>query len=257
MDISVYNNSWLVPAKCGSRYLDEVFSIDGQVNHNNPTRKLDFVLDIDKKIAINESNLYQYTFSKNITHIVLRDPESHLYAALHTDLWGHLSDAIRELGLNRKNVKLMNKLYDYCDFGTNHWSPFFYQSVWWFLRFRPDVKIILLSELTEFVKNQTGKIIPHTPERWNFSSLDYTRNEIVDWIKMECPDIWKIIQYRFELDKIWWEMINNDNIKQIPLSVKDINFYWEKISLPSIKDLNSFKEIPLLPKVLKIKKRLI
>ncbi len=257
MDISVYNNSWIVPAKCGSRYLDIVFSINGQVNDNNLTPLIPIEILSDKKISITESNLYRYVDYKSITHIVLRDPESYLHAALHTDLWGYLPYVIKENGLNRKNIKLMNILHDYCDFGTHHWSPFLYESIYWFLQFRPDVKIILLSELTEFVKSQTGKSAPHTPNEWNFSELKYTRNEIVDWIKTECPDIWKAIQYRVKLNNQWWEIINNKIESSLPF-IKDVNFHWKENPLRFVKDVNFYwKEITDLPKILKIKKRLI
>lgn len=217
MDISIYKNGWIVPAKCGSRHLDEVFGILTQIDLNDRTEGWDYSIPEIIKLSITEGGLMGLIRNERITHIVLRDPLSSLHAALHTDLWGHISESEREAGLNRENRRVMWELSKYMEGGTGHWSPHWYESVWWFLQFRPDVKIVLLSELNRFIQTELGRNVEYKKEKWDFSRFEKSRKEIIQWLWDECPDWWGVIWYRFSMESYWWDRILKRDKNLLPL----------------------------------------
>ena len=224
MDVSIYHKKWIVPAKCGSRYLDKAFGVTEQDNVGfsgiNNERQMDVwrntILDSPyTKIATQSDKIFQFWILP-ITHIVLRNPLSHLLSALHTDLWGHLNESTRNIGLVKGNLHLEEILLKYTSTGTGHWSPDLYCNVYMLLQKRPDIQIVPLNKLSELVES-VGLQMDYVPDEYDFSKLGVSREDIINWVKTEYPSIWKRIWELYESDAIWANRIN------------------EKWSLPKIK----------------------
>ena len=225
MDISIYHKKWIIPAKCGSRYLDKVFGVTGQDNIGfssindrigmNKWRN-SILNSPHTKIAAQSDNIFQFWILP-LTHIVLRNPLSHLLSALHTDLWGHLDEPTHAIGLVKGNTKLEGILLKYTTTGTGHWSPDLYYNVYMLLQKRPDIQIVPIEGLTKLL-NESGFDFEYVPSEYNFENIaGPTRNEIIDWVKTEYPSIWKRIWELYESDAVW------------------VNRIGEKWNLPKIK----------------------
>ena len=211
MDISIYHKKWIVPAKCGSRYLDKAFDITEQDNFGfsgigNEEQmgvwRNSILNSPHKKIAAQSDNIFQFWILP-ITHMVLRNPLSHLLSALHTDLWGHLDESTRAIGLVKGNSHLEEILLKYTKDGTGHWSPHLYYNVYMLLQKRPDVKVVPIEGLTKLL-NESGFDFEYVPSKYNFENIaGPTRDEIINWVKTEYPSIWKRIWERYESDAVW------------------------------------------------------
>lgn len=210
MDISIYHKKWIVPAKCGSRYLDKAFDITEQDNfgfggiHNEGqigVWRNSILNSPHKKIAAQSDKIFQFWILP-ITHIVLRNPLSHLLSALHTDLWGHLDEPTRAIGLVKGNPELEGILLKYTSTGTGHWSPHLYYNVYMLLQKRPDIQIVPLDKLSELVES-IGLKMDYVPDEYNFANMGIEREYIINWVKTEHPSIWKRIWELYESDAVW------------------------------------------------------
>lgn len=210
MDISIYHKKWIVPAKCGSRYLDKAFGVTKQYNVAVSGIKNEIQLDNWRNLALNSShtkivaqsdNIFQFWILP-ITHIVLRNPLSHLLSALHTDLWGHLDEPTRAIGLVKGNRGLEEILLKYTTTGTGHWSPNLYYNVYMLLQKRPDIQIVPLNKLSELVES-VGLQMDYVPDEYDFSKMEVSREDIINWVKTEYPSIWKRIWELYESDAVW------------------------------------------------------
>jgi hypothetical protein len=218
MDISIYDKKWIVPAKCGSRYLDKAFGVteqnnvgvDGIENRTSLNKWRNLVLDSPHtKIVAQSDNIFQF-WVLPITHIVLRNPLSHLLSALHTDLWGHIDEPTRAIGLVKGNLHLEEILLKYTKDGTGHWSPHLYYNLYMLLQKRPDIKVVPIEGLTELL-NESGFELEYVPSEYNFEKAgEPSRGEIINWVKTEYPSIWKRIWERYELDVKWANRITEN-----------------------------------------------
>ena len=223
MDISIYHKKWIVPAKCGSRYLDKAFGVTKQNNVGfsgiGNVKQMgvwrNSVLDSPHiKIAAQSHNIFQF-WVLPITHIVLRNPLSHLLSALHTDLWGHLDEPIRAIGLVKGNLHLEEILLKYTKDGTGHWSPHLYYNLYMLSQKRPDIQIVPLNKLSEFLES-VGLEEEYVPDEYNFANMGIEREYIINWVKMEYPSIWKRIWELYESDAVWVNRIGeNWNLPKI------------------------------------------
>ena len=246
MDLSLYHKSLLVPAKCGTRYIDKLLGINSQLNTKFPytiteemrTHWLDELLNTDMaKIMIPSENLFQY-HKLPITHIVLREPMDLLESALHTDLSGHHTTIISEGGgFESTNYELMEWLLPYTSTGTGHWSPDLYKGVWYLLQMRPDIQIIPLNNLSRFLSFEGFKD-EYTATDWNFSGVS-SRKWIIDSVKCNFPKIWSVIKTAVDRDSVYYEYI----CKGVMLD------------LPKTTGLNPKKTWKCLPKVKRLPKR--
>ena len=226
MDVSIYHKKWIIPAKCGSRYLDKAFGVTEQDNfgfsgiHNKIQMNVwrNSILNSPyTKIAAQSDKIFQFWILP-ITHIVLRNPLSHLFSALHTDLWGHLDEPIRAIGLVKGNRGLEEILLKYTTTGTGHWSPHLHYNVYMLLQKRPDIQIVPLNKLSELVES-VGLKMDYVPDEYNFSKMEFSREDIINWVKTEYPSIWKRIWELYESDAVWMNKIgekwNLPKIKRI------------------------------------------
>lgn len=214
MDVSIYNKGWVIPAKSGSRYLDELFSIHTQYNsHCNgiewgSQQHTDWMEDLLHtpfvKIAVPSESVHNYHFLP-LTHMVIRHPTSHLYSALHTDLWGQsghwgVDTVIDVEDIETVNPAFKSTLLKYLDEGTGHYSSDLYRGLWRLSTLIPTMEVILLDNLNRFLSTEGYH---HTFQRsnynWEASPTDIQRVDLIHYIQKRYPSIWKRIE---ELNRI-------------------------------------------------------
>ncbi len=183
--ITIYNNETLVPAKCGSRFLDTIWE--------NKT---------------DTSTYYLSEINNNIKTIIVRNPFEHLSSALHTDIlhiwnreWVNVDESI------------ILKKYTQIDDGS-HYQLNLYKTLYNFWdKNNRTAQIVKLDDLTDFIKN-VG--VPY-----NFDVNDYnwkpifdiwkTKEEIMDYVKETYPEIYDFLMEHIhrEID-FYNKMINNE-----------------------------------------------
>ena len=273
MDITIYNKNWVVPAKCGSRYLDEAFGVSGQFNIQFQSINWDFqltewrtnVMECEHtKMALQSDTIIQ-SWILPLTHMVIREPISHLESALHTDLWGHITDECREIGLSKDNGYLTEVLLKYTTGGTGHWSPHLYLNLYALLRKRPDIQIVSLTELTPLLESM-GLKSEYVPSNYNFEKIPGpSRSEIVDWVRDTHPTIWKRISELHMRDIGWYNRIVEGIEKTELKKVLDLSYTYrmelesfKKWNLPKLADIKpKHWMVGDLPTIKKIKRKLI
>jgi hypothetical protein len=229
MDIAIYCGKWILPAKNGTRYLDKIFNPKSQGNSADLLRNVSKGKQVKNKCVIQSNELYMLK-ETNVTHLFIREPSSQLQSALYTDLWGHLTTKEKQLGLVKENNKIINLLYSYTELGTGHWCYNLYQSLYWLLKVKPDIKVLPLSELTPFMES-LGYYEKYNPNDYNFN------NPTGDDVSMDIVNITRIDLFNW-LSKNYPKQINNI----VTLLMTEISYYNKIIN----KDFG-----PELPKVKK------
>lgn len=224
MNIILYNQKWLVPHKCGTRYLDAIFGVSI------------YVEEVDDKVKslVDSAGLSPLFNMKSITHFVLREPLSMLESAIHTDIFSN-GQMGKEIDTSKMD-EIEKVLLFYIDWGTAHWSPHLFFDIYHFLRIRPDIKIVPLPNLTNFVYSETGARKYAFPSAYNFQShvkfqRQYTRESILEFVQENFPVLWNRIKELYEIDKVWYDKIMNE--------------FYDRDNLPIE-----------LPKIVKLKKKL-
>jgi hypothetical protein len=243
MNIAIYNEKWVTPAKCGTRYLDRVFKITTQANNVEKKGKR-----FRKKIVIYSNELHTIYKMDTITHLILRNPHDLFESAVHTDTWGHISDKMNELGIEENYEFIESMLLKYLNEGTGHWCSTLYMDLYYLLKHKPDIQIIQLSDLTEFVTKETGIKEKYNPTDYNyklshFGTERYSREYVINWIKEKFPILWSKIIKLYEIDKVWYDKILYGMYKEIE-------------ELPKI-NKQMYIEMENLPKINKVKRKIV
>ena len=215
MDIAIYCGKWILPAKNGTRYLDRIFPTTGeeQGNSNNLFR--------NKKIkSVIDSNELYMLASTDVTHLFIREPSSQLESALYTDFWGHITTKERKKGLSKDNNKIKNLLTLYTTTGAGHWCSNLYESLYWLLKRKQDIKVLPLSELTPFMESM-GYYEEYNPNDYNFKNptgddinlgiKNITRTDLFKWLSKNYPNqINKIVKLLMIEISYYNKIINKD-----------------------------------------------
>jgi hypothetical protein len=144
MRLKLYNNSLLVPLKCGTRYLDTIFC--------------------DESISYDTRGFKHHLFISNVSDIVVRPPMEHLTSALHTailtfhnhpqtnnDAAGDITNIIDEFCLYDKKTDVQN----------THWRGDLYETLYWlWRRNRNNINIIELKDLSLYLQKLNIKKLP-------------------------------------------------------------------------------------------------
>lgn len=236
MNIAIYCGKWILPAKNGTRYLDRIFPTTGE-EQGNATNLL-----TNKKIkSVIESNKLYMLSETDVTHLFIREPTSQFQSALYTDLWGHTSTEEKKLGLSKNNNKIKNLLNSYISTGTGHWCCDLYQSLYWLLKVKPDIKVLPLSELTPFMESM-GYYETYIPEDYNFKNLtgddlnfnvvNITRTELFKWLE---------------------ENYSNHINRIIKLLMIEISYYNKIMNKDFGPELSKIKKLPIKKPIFKRK----
>jgi hypothetical protein len=234
MDIAVYCGKWICPAKNGTRYMDKIFPTKSQGSMIELIKNSSKGKKVKTKCVFPPESCYLIHQTK-VTHLFLRDPLSHLHSAIHTDLWGHMSTKDRNNGLRTDNPKIMELIELYPQKGTGHWCHNLYESLYWLLKKKGNVKVLPLNELTPFMES-LGYKEKYNPDDYNFKNLTYddvllntkniNRKEVVEWVKTNYPYVWNNIMLWVRRDSVYYnKLIKGDFGPELPkvkgLSIDD------------------------------------
>jgi hypothetical protein len=225
MDIAIYCGKWILPAKNGTRYLDKIFNPKSQGNSTDLLNNVSKGKRVKNKCVIQSYELYMLS-ETNVTHLFIREPTTQLQSALYTDCWGHVSDNEKCLGLIHMNDKILNILNLYTQLGTGHWCYNLYQSLYWLLKAKPDIKVLPLSELTPFMESM-GYYETYNPTDYNFKNLtgndlqlgtlNISRNDLFKWLVKHHPKhINAIVKLLMVEISYYNKIINKDYGPELP-----------------------------------------
>ena len=202
MNFHVVNNEILVPLKCGSTYLEGIYP--------------------DNIININYSDLPNL---KGISAIIIREPLEHLQSALHTELLGWLWENPNEKLSTETMIPLINNFITHKlnPVGTTHWDINYYEHLYKFWKQNKDtIKIVHVSDLTDFIKQKYGIDIPHDKFSYgipahggNFKYEYTTKKKLAKWIEETLPDLWNELLNELPKANKFYNLIINKKIELI------------------------------------------
>jgi hypothetical protein len=234
MNIAIYCGKWILPAKNGTRYLDRIFPTTGEEQGNSN----DLLNNSKIKSVIDSDELYMLT-KTDVTHLFIREPTTQLESALYTDLWGHLMPEERKIGLTKDNSKIINLLTSYTSTGTGHWCHNLYQSLYWLLKRKRDIKVLPLSELTPFMESM-GYYEKYNPTHYNFINptgddktlrvVNITRGDLFKWLAKNYPNHINNLVKLLMVEILYYNKIMNEDYGPELPKVK-------KLSITKIKTL--------------------
>ena len=200
MDFHIVNNEILVPVKCGTTYLESIY----------PGNFISIGL---------YSHLYNF---KGISAIIIREPLEHLQSALHTELlrWYKLHPSEKlsaETAIPLINNFITNESNP---FGTTHWDINYYEHIYkvW-KQNKNTIKIIHVSNLTDFIQQKYGINIPHNKFSYGIPASDTgfryrytTKQKLSKWIEETLPELWnEVVKDLPKAEKFYNHLINETN----------------------------------------------
>ena len=193
MKLKIYENSIVAPLKCGTRFLDSIW----------------------KPLIINETKLYSYCLENEIKFIILRPPLEHFKSAIQTETIGMLKECGYGDEFDNFTKTYIDNLIE--NKNTRHWSNGLYESI---LKIKeeiiPDVQIVKLENLSDFINNKLGFNIPYKKESYNFINDEYfiEREEVFNFYKIQSQDkLNNLLKLVDAQTKIYEKLISNKFVK--------------------------------------------
>ena len=210
MNFHVVNNEILVPVKCGSTYLDNIYP-------NN---------------IVNIWHYFDLFNLKGISAIIIREPLEHLQSALHTELlrWYHIHP--NEILSAETAVPLIS---NFLGNGTTHWDINYYEHIYKFWKQNKDtIKIVHVSNLTDFLKQKYGINIPHNKFGYGilklvgkFKYAYITKQKLSKWIEETLPELWnEVVKDLPKAEKFYNHLINETDY--IEYDLLNIEYDYKK-----------------------------
>jgi hypothetical protein len=186
MRFLLFNDKILTTPKCGTRYLRQRWSF----------------------LSYRYNEIINFL---NIEYLIIREPIEHLKSALHTEFYNHES--------------LYN--YDLIDFSNYldklilkkevvHWSYNMYEILYWvYIKNNKKTKIIHLSVLTDFMKEQ-GVIIPYDPSDYTFNDYEnwMSKDDFFNKLLKDFPTQMEILLKQSDEQTIFYNKIINNTTQQ-------------------------------------------
>jgi hypothetical protein len=186
MGFKLFDNRILAPLKCGTRYLSKAYTF---VNFN----------------------YYEVTDFSNIEYLIIREPYELLKSALHTEyiLYEEINNS--EINLSNYLDKLI--LINYC----SHWSYYMYEQMYWiYFKNRKKIKVIHLSNLTDFMK-QNGYNMKYIQSNYNFQDYKNWINidDFFNKLLKEFPTQMEILLEKVNIQTLFYNRIPKYTIEKI------------------------------------------
>ena len=210
MDFHIVNNEILVPVKCGTTYLETVYP--GNFISLGPNPSI-------------ESYSHLFNRCKDISAIIIREPLEHLQSALHTELlrWyneHHNENLSAETAIPLINNFITNELNP---FGTTHWDINYYEHLYKFWKqYHNRIKIIHISNLTDFIKQEYGIDMPHDKFSYGIPEIGIgfkyrytTKQKLAKWIEETMPDLWNELVKDMDRANKFYNLLINKKIDLI------------------------------------------
>jgi hypothetical protein len=203
MHLKLYNNSLLVPLKCGTRYLDMVF------NHTG--------------VGFDIINFKKSLFLPNVTDIVIRPPMEHLKSALHTMILTAYNDTKRDKDVPVDLLPIINGFcsYEKTDLQNGHWRYDLYETLYWcWRRNKNNINIIELKDLSLYLQKLNIKKLPkYDSKDWDFHFHPNwcTKDEIMLFIKTNHIEQWNNLMKQVEDSNVFYNSLINKELIEIKL----------------------------------------
>jgi hypothetical protein len=204
MRLKLYNNSLLVPLKCGTRYLDTIFN--------------------DESISFDTRGFKHHLFISNVSDIVVRPPIEHLTSALHTAI---LTFHNHPQTNNDVQIDLTNIVDEFClynkktDVQNTHWRGDLYETLYWlWRRNRNNINIIELKDLSLYLEKLNIKNIPkYDSKDYDFHNHKYwcSKDEIMHFIKTNYTYQWENLMEQIKSADIYYNALINKELIEIKL----------------------------------------
>jgi hypothetical protein len=176
MVVDIYNGIYAVPGKCGSRYWSKTDLFNKWDIPTIPRAAFD--------------DIYYNKIKIKIDYIIIRNPLSHLKAALQTEIMDYFDDV--------DMIEFILKRFSNPETGGAHFHPKFCQRVYkLYCRSNFKLGIVDLIDLTDFLKS-IGFDIPYDSKDFDFLSLPNYKSKTEIWYK--CVELYpdmmnKLINY--------------------------------------------------------------
>jgi hypothetical protein len=182
MDIKLFDNRILAPAKCGTRHLRKIFK--------------------DKRFDVNSDNL------KQITHIVIRNPYEHFESAIHTEYvnFKNTHNSIQNIEHILRGTINEN--------GIGHWNPKTYRFLYSIFIQNPSIQIIELSDLSNFLASE-GYVIPHNKSEYDWSEFGFniSKEFVLLEFKNKFKQEFEMVNKKLEIEMIYYTKLLNMSIE--------------------------------------------
>lgn len=183
MNYKIFDDRIIVPCKCGTRYCEKIF----------PTYE-----------DSSNSTIYRHTkFKYKEYWYVYREPISHLYSALQTEMlsvWNGVEDVSMESLLDR-----------FCQQGgTTHWSHNVCKKLHYhYSRNSKFVRLVELPELTPTLESLGYEVVNFNETDYDFKyyHIWYSKEECVQWVKDNFPEHWELLFASATEDVIYYEKL--------------------------------------------------
>lgn len=185
MTIKIYDNLILAPVKCGTRYLNKIFTDNGK----------DF------------EHTHYLTFPK-VKYIIIRPPIEHLKTAIHTEI-------INRLHKDKNEDIFYEPINNFLGvYGSTHWCIKFYEYLYYYKnKFGDDIEIITLSNMSNLIRN-LGYNIDYNSEEYNFKNYEnwQSKEELFKDLEVKYPKKIKWLLDKVEYQNLYYEKLLNNKI---------------------------------------------
>jgi hypothetical protein len=202
MKICFFNNDTiLAPLKCGTRYLMECF---GEESSTTDTTILKYSI-----------------YHKNVNTIVVRSPFEHLESAIHTELLPIFSKGIDNDKMETEILNILERFKStpHLSYGTTHWSYHIYEQMYWYWRRnRKYIKVIKLSELSDYLKGIKTELPKYDPDNYTFNNYSYwcSKEDLMRFVKENYKSIWNDLVEQIKISNKWYELL----ITETPIEIR-------------------------------------
>lgn len=182
MNIRLFGNKIFAPNKCGTRYLQFIFS------HQQFTHL--FLPKIE-----------------NECYFIIREPLEHLKSALHTELY----NIVEKDDFEKKLDNFIS------DVGTIHYVHNLYHTIYLYKQKNLNCDIVQLSNLSNLIQT-LGYNIPYNKENYDFSK-EYTnyidKDTFFNKIKEKHKNKILVLEEYVIKEQIWYNKLINNDINNI------------------------------------------
>jgi hypothetical protein len=206
MQLKVWDKKIMTPLKCGSTFLTSIY---GDLNYTSYI----------------DNELFKYLKIEKVDTMIVRNPVTHLKAAMHQEILGFINtEKLEDLSYNgiEKYIWEYIKKEDSGKWiGTTHWSPYLYKNLYFYWkRNRMHTTIVELDNLTEYLSNKLDMELIHNRTNYGYQT-NITENKMEnDLIKNSKSHYWigrdDLMDFIKENFKVEYSVLISTAEKELP-----------------------------------------
>ena len=204
MTIKTYHNGTiLVPLKCGSRFMDGIFTTESG--------------------GYSLSELKRTLFIPKIQSIIVRPPIEHIHSALHTEIINAYNNTEKNPDEPIDIISIIDTFIykgHHQEHQNIHWHRDLYEILYWlWRRNRNKIEIVKLNDLSSHLKSIGIKIPKYKKEDYNFSKFEYycDVDELIMFIKNAFPNEYKNILSQIDQATKYYNYLINSEVIDISI----------------------------------------